>query len=40
MEKVEKKKVKLAAPDTLIIVAACVLLVAILGWIIPSVFVN
>ena len=36
MEKVEKKKVKLAAPDTLIIVAACVLLVAILGWIIPS----
>ena len=32
----DKKKVKLAAPDTLIIVAACVLLVAILGWIIPS----
>ena len=31
----EKKK-KFVAPDTLIIVAACVLLVAILGWIIPS----
>ena len=32
----EKRKRKLAMPDTLIIVASVVLLVAILSWIIPS----
>ena len=32
----EKRKRKLAMPDTLIIVALVVLLVAILSWIIPS----
>ena len=32
----EKQKKKIAMPDTLIIVASVVLLMAILSWIIPS----